>query len=129
MNPKDLKYSKDHEWIRVESSNIGVIGITQFACESLGDVVFLELPESGVEITKSDKLGEIESVKAVSDIYAPVSGEVIERNESAIETAEIVNKDPYGSGWLLKIRLTDPEQLDELLTSEQYEKLLTSDTK
>ena len=126
MNPKDLKYSEEHEWVRIENNSVGVIGITQFACDSLGDVVFLELPDSGTEITKTDKLGEIESVKAVSEIYAPVSGKVIEKNKRVTENAQIVNDEPYSQGWLLKVQITDPSEIDDLMTSEQYEAFLAS---
>lgn len=126
MNPENLKYSEEHEWVRIETNNVGVIGITQFACDSLGDVVFVELPDSGTEITKPDKLGEIESVKAVSEIYAPVSGKVIEKNERVTENAQIVNDEPYSTGWLLKVQITNPSELDDLMTSEQYEAFLAS---
>ena len=129
MNPPDLKYSEEHEWVRLESDGVGVIGITEFATESLGDVVFLELPEVDAEIAASEKLGEVESVKAVSDIFSPVSGRVLERNDAAIESPEVVNNGPYESGWLLKVALSDASELDGLMTAEQYEAFLASQDK
>ena len=129
MNPPDLKYSKEHEWVRLESNGVGVIGITEFATESLGDVVFLELPEVDAEIAASEKLGEVESVKAVSDIFSPVSGRVLERNDAAIESPEVVNNGPYESGWLLKVALSDDTEWDGLMTAEQYEAFLASQDK
>lgn len=129
MNPPDLKYSKEHEWVRLESDGVGVIGITEFATESLSDVVFLELPEVDAEIAASEKLGEVESVKAVSDIFSPVSGRVLERNDAAIESPEVVNNGPYESGWLLKVALSDASELDGLMTAEQYEAFLASQDK
>ena len=126
MNPPDLKYSEAHEWVRVESGDVAVVGVTAFAAESLGDVVFLELPQADAEVTRSEKLGEIESVKAVSDIYSPVSGRVIEVNQQAVDSPELVNESPYDSGWLLKVAVSDPAELDKLMTSEQYEAFLTS---
>ena len=126
MNPPDLKYSEAHEWVRVESGDLVVVGVTEFAAESLGDIVFLELPQAGTELTQSEKLGEIESVKAVSDIYSPISGRVLETNEQAVDNPELVNESPYDSGWLLKVAMSDPAELDKLMTSEQYEAFLTS---
>lgn len=125
MNPPDLRYSREHEWVRVEG-DVGVVGITQFAVDSLGDVVFLDLPEPGTQVTQDEKLGEVESVKAVSDIYAPVSGVVVERNEAVIENPEIVNASPYGDGWLVRVELSDPSELDKLMTAEEYEAFLSS---
>ena len=129
MNPSDLRYSKEHEWVRLESEGVAVIGITEFAAESLGDVVFLELPQTDTELTQFDKMGEVESVKAVSDLYSPVSGRVIERNEKAIENPELVNDRPYESGWLLRVALTDASELDSLMTAEQYDAFLASQEK
>ena len=127
MNPADLRYSKEHEWVRVESDGVALIGITQFAAESLGDVVFLDLPEVGFEVGQLEKLGEIESVKAVSDIYSPISCRVIERNEQAIENPELVNEVPYDLGWLLRVAFNDNSELDNLMSSGQYEAFLASD--
>jgi len=126
MNPPELRYSREHEWVRLEDDGLAVVGITQFAVESLGDVVFLDLPEPGTQVGQNDKLGEVESVKAVSDIYAPVSGTVEERNEAVIDNPEMVNASPYGDGWLVKLRLADPSELDSLMTAQEYEAFLAS---
>ncbi len=126
MNPQDLKYSEEHEWLRMESGSIGVIGITAFAAESLGDVVFLDLPEVSAELTQSQKLGEVEAAKAVSDIYSPISGRVTERNEEAVKKPELVNDGPYETGWLLKVAVTDVSEVDKLMTADQYEAFLAS---
>ena len=126
MNPPDLRYSKEHEWVRIESEGVAIVGITAFAVEQLGDVVFLDLPEPGAELSQSAKLGEVESVKAVSDIFSPLSGTVLERNEAAIDRPETLNDEPYGQGWLLKVALKDTSQLDSLLTAQQYEEFLAS---
>ena len=126
MNPPELKYSKEHEWLRSEPEGMGVIGITEFAVESLGDVVFIELPEEGEEVTQFEKMGEIESVKAVSDLYSPVSGRVVGRNEELIANPELVNQRPYESGWMLKVAIRDPSEQDILLTVDQYEGFVAS---
>ena len=126
MNPKDLRYSKEHEWLRLETDAIGVIGITEFAAESLGDVVFVELPEVGAELTQFEKMGEIESVKAVSDLYVPIGGRVVERNEALVEAPELVNDTPYESGWMLRVSVADSSQVDLLMTSDQYDSYLAS---
>lgn len=123
MYPDDLKYSKEHEWVRVDG-NIAEIGVTVFAQDSLGDVVFVELPEVGTKIRQFDKFGEIESVKAVSDLYSPVGGTVIEVNSNTVDSPETVNDDPYGRGWLIKVELADIGQLDALMDSETYESSL-----
>ena len=116
MNPEDLKYSKEHEWVRTESAQ-----------DSLGDVVFVELPEVGSAVKQNEKMGEIESVKAVSDLFSPVSGKVIERNEALVDTPEMVNDGPFEQGWMLKVELSDLTQLDVLLTASSYESFLESD--
>jgi glycine cleavage system H protein len=121
--PTELRYTKEHEWIRADG-DIGTIGITDYAQDQLGDIVYLDLPAVGASLTQSDKLGEIESVKAVSDLYAPVSGEVLEVNQEAVDEPEAVNEDPYGKGWLLKMRLSDASQLDTMLTNEAYDELI-----
>ena len=126
MNPPDLIYSKEHEWLRVGSEGVALVGITEFAAETLGDVVFVELPEIGAQLTQFEKMGEIESVKAVSDLYSPISGRVIERNEQLIESPELVNDGPYESGWLVRVAFNDASELDILLTAEQYESFLAS---
>ena len=126
MNPPDLKYSKEHEWLRVDADGVAVIGITEFASESLGDVVFVELPEVNGEISQFEKMGEIESVKAVSDLFSPISGRVLERNEELLDKPELVNDGPYESGWLVKVKLEDAGELDSLLSVTQYESFLVS---
>lgn len=127
MNPPDLKYSKEHEWLRVESDNVVVIGITEFAAESLGDVVFVELPDVGADLSQFDKMGEIESVKAVSDLFTPVGGKVLERNEQVIDSPQLVNENSFDSGWMLKLQLSDPSELDKLMSAEEYEAFLASE--
>ena len=126
MNPPDLKYSEEHEWVRVESGDVVVIGITEFAAESLGDVVFVELPEAGSQISQFEKMGEIESVKAVNDLYSPVSGQIRERNEQIIDNPQLVNDSPYETGWMLKVELSDSSQLDKLLDAARYEDFLAA---
>ncbi len=123
MNPNDRKYSREHEWVKVEDpdTNRAVAGITDFAQDQLGDIVFVELPKLGSTVSYMGKMGEIESVKSVSDLFSPVSGEVIEVNERLLEHPEIANEDPFGEGWLIRIRLTDASELDTLLTAEEYE--------
>lgn len=126
MNPPDLKYSKEHEWVRVESNNTVLVGVTEFAAESLGDVVFIELPAVGAELTQFQKMGEIESVKAVSDLFSPVGGRITERNEQLIDSPQLVNEGPYEQGWMVRIELSDTAQLDQLMTAEQYDAFLAS---
>ena len=117
--PQDLRYSKEHEWVRLEGDT-ATIGITHFAQEQLGDVVFVELPEKGATIRQFSSLGVVESVKAASDIYSPISGEVLERNMKVIEKPELVNTKPYDEGWMLKVRLADKSELQKLLSAEDY---------
>jgi len=124
--PPELRYSKDHEWVRVEG-DIAALGITDHAQEQLGDLVYLDLPEVGTAVHQLEKLGEIESVKAVSDLFSPVSGEVTERNEEAVKAPELVNQDPYGRGWLVRLSLSDASEVDKLLTAEQYEELVAQE--
>ncbi|MBP2634615.1 MAG: gcvH 3 [Firmicutes bacterium] len=120
--PKELKYSKDHEWVRVEG-NIAVIGISDYAQSQLGDVVFVEVPAVGVELSAGSGLAVVESVKAVSDVYAPVSGKVIESNEALADAPELINQQPYGDGWIAKIEIADKAELERLLDSQAYEQL------
>ncbi len=120
MYPDDLKYSKEHEWVRMEG-NIAQIGVTVFAQDSLGDVVFIDLPDVGTEVGQFEKFGEIESVKAVSDLFSPIAGTIVDANSAAIDNPETVNTNPYGSGWLIKVEISDPSQLDELMDAETYE--------
>jgi glycine cleavage system H protein len=121
--PPELRYSKEHEWVRVEG-DIAAVGITDHAQEQLGDLVYLDLPKVGTSVHQFEKLGEIESVKAVSDLFSPVSGEVTERNEEAVKAPELVNQDPYGRGWLVRLSLSDASEVDKLLTADQYEELV-----
>lgn len=117
--PKELKYSEEHEWVRVDGDN-ATIGITDYAQGELGDVVFLELPEPGEEFKQGDSFGSIEAVKTVADLYSPVSGAVTEVNEALDDAPEKVNESPYGDGWLIKLELTDPTELDGLMDAEAY---------
>jgi glycine cleavage system H protein len=118
--PEDLKYSKEHEWVRV-SGNIATIGVSDFAQDQLGEVVFVELPDEGEEFEKDDAFGVIESVKSVNDIYAPLSGKIVEVNDPVVDSPEIVNEDPYVEGWLVKIEISDPKELSELMSAKDYE--------
>ncbi len=118
--PKGLKYSREHEWVSVEAGDTGVIGISDFAQNELGDVVYVEVPELGEKISKDDPFGAVESVKAVSDLYAPVSGTVTEVNDALPDTPELINEDPYGEGWIIKVTLSDADELDDLMTPEEY---------
>jgi glycine cleavage system H protein len=117
--PQDLRYSKEHEWVRLDGDT-ATIGITHFAQEQLGDVVFVELPEKGARVRQFSSLGVVESVKAASDIYSPLSGEVVERNVKVIEKPELVNTAPYQDGWMLKVKLADKGELSKLLSPEDY---------
>ena len=123
MVPGDLRYTKDHEWIRVEGDE-AVIGITQYAADQLGDIVFVELPDAGRALERAATFGVVESVKAVSDLFAPVSGEVTAGNDALGGTPEVVNTDPYGEGWMVRVRLADASQLDALLDAAAYEQLI-----
>jgi glycine cleavage system H protein len=117
--PSNLKYSKEHEWVRVEG-NKAYIGITHFAQSELGDIVFVELPEVGAELTAHETFGTVESVKTVSDLYAPVSGTIVEVNGELNDAPEKVNEAPYEAGWMIVVEMSKPEELDDLLTAEQY---------
>ena len=127
MNPDNLKYSREHEWVIVNDEGHAVVGITHFAQDSLGDVVFVELPEVGGEVGQFEKMGEIESVKAVSDLFSPVSGKVVERNDRLLDEPELVNDSPYEDGWMLKVEMDDSSEIDNLLTSSEYDSLLESE--
>lgn len=117
--PDNLKYTVEHEWIKVEDG-IGIVGVTDFAQSELGDVVFIEVETMGEKLEKGETFGTIEAVKTVSDMFMPVSGEVIEFNEELADSPELINSDPYGKGWIIKIKLTDPSELEELLDASQY---------
>ena len=118
--PSELKYVSSHEWIRVEDDGVVTVGVTDHAQEALGDVVFVELPDLEADVTAGDDAGVVESVKAASDIYAPLSGVVLEVNEDLADAPELVNSDPYGDGWFFKLKLSDPSELDDLLSAEEY---------
>lgn len=123
MNPIDLKFHKEHDWVYVDG-DVGVFGITDYAQKSLGDIVYVELPEEGAELRADEPYAEIESVKAVSDVFAPASGVVVEANQRAVEAPEVLNSSPYEDGWLVKVRLSDLGELDGLMSYEQYEEML-----
>ncbi len=117
--PEGLKYSKEHEWVLVEDK-VAIIGITEFAEHELGDVVYVELPEVGEKVVKDDPFAAVESVKAVSDVFAPVSGTVLEINDTLPENPETINDDPYGDGWMIKVEMTDKDDLKDLMSAEEY---------
>ncbi len=121
--PKELKYTKDHEWARIEG-DVATVGITDYAQGELGDIVFVELPKAGSSVSQGDSFGTIEAVKAVSDLYAPLSGEITEVNAALDEAPETVNNSPYGDGWMIKIKISDPSEVDNLLSADDYEKLI-----
>lgn len=121
--PTDLKYTKDHEWVRVEGDR-AVVGITDFAQDSLGDIVFVELPGVGESVKAEETFGVVESVKTASDLYTPVSGNVVEINEALADAPETVNQDPYGKGWMMVVEISDPFQLESLLNANQYQELI-----
>jgi glycine cleavage system H protein len=121
--PENLKYTKEHEWARIEG-DIATIGITDYAQGELGDIVYLELPEVGSEVAKEESFGTVEAVKAVSDLYAPLSGEVVEVNDALQDAPETVNSDPYGEGWLIKIKIKNPGEIEDLLDSTDYKALI-----
>lgn len=123
MVPDDRKYTQEHEWVQVDG-DIGTIGVTEFAASELGDIVFVELPESGSEFSAGDTVGTIESVKAVADLYLPVSGEIVEINDAVVDSPELVNSDPMDEGWLVKVKLADPAELESLLDAGAYQNLL-----
>ncbi len=126
--PSDLKYVASHEWIRDEGDGVVTIGITDHAQDLLGDVVFIELPEVGAEFAIGDDLGVVESVKAASDVYAPLSGEIVAINESLEDAPEQVNSDPYGDGWFIQLRLSAPQELEDLLDADGYAELCESES-
>ena len=128
MNPDDLHYAPSHEWVRVEGE-IGTIGITDHAQKELGEIVYLELPEAGHVVDASEEFGTVESVKAVSELFAPVSGEVVEVNKSAVSEPGIVNDDPFGDGWLIKVKLSTDEEVSKLMNAEQYAEYVAAEEK
>ncbi len=125
--PTDRKYTKDHEWARFEG-RLGVVGITDFAQDQLGDVVFVELPAVGAAVVKGEAFGVVESTKAVSELFAPVSGKVVEVNTPLVDTPEAINDDPYGEGWMVQIELSKPEEAGELMDAQAYDKYLAEES-
>ena len=123
MVPTDLRYTKDHEWVRVDGDE-AVVGITDYATNQLGDIVFVELPDVGRALSQAATFGVVESVKAVSDLFSPVSGEVTSGNDALASTPELVNSDPFGEGWMIRLKLADPTEVDELLDAAAYDALI-----
>ena len=124
MNPKEYRYTQEHEWICPSGDDMGKMGLTDYAQTQLGDIVYLDLPSPGTEAEQSEKMGEVESVKAVSDILSPASGQVMEVNQTAIDKPNLVNESPYGTGWLVKLEISNPSELDSLMTSDEYDKFV-----
>ncbi len=123
-HPSDRKYSKDHEWVSLDG-DIATVGISDFAQDQLGEVVFVDLPDADGELVLADQFGEIESVKSVSELVAPVSGTIVEVNDSLADSPETVNADPHGDGWMVKVRISDESELDALLSAEEYDAFIT----
>ena len=123
MNPSDRKYTSEHEWIKVEDGDTqrALAGITLYAQDQLGDIVYFELPQTGSTLKQLEKMGEVESVKAVSDLFAPASGDVVEVNERLTDHPELANEDPFGEGWLLRVSLADPAELEKLMSADEYD--------
>jgi glycine cleavage system H protein len=119
LNPDNCRYTREHEWVRMEG-DVAVVGITEFAQQQLGDVVYVDLPEVGAEVRQHQPFGSIDSVKTASDLFSPLTGEVVETNEAASDSPELVNSDPYGEGWMLKVRPADASELDSLMTAAEY---------
>lgn len=128
MYPADLRYTKEHEWVRVEGDR-GTVGISEYAQKQLGDVVYVELPDVGRALKPHDIFGTVESVKAVSELYAPVAGEVVEANASLVQTPEKINTDPYGDAWMIRVRLADPAAVSQLMDAAAYQAFVESESK
>jgi glycine cleavage system H protein len=128
MDPSDLKYTRDHEWVRIEGDK-GTVGITDYAQKQLGDVVFVELPEVGRTLKEHESFGTVESVKAVSELFSPVAGEVVETNALLVQSPEMINTDPYGKAWMIKVRLQDPAAVDALMDAAAYRQFVESEAK
>ena len=124
MDLTKCKFTKSHEWICLESDDVASVGLTDYAQSHLGDIVFLDLPEAGGNVEQFGKLGELESVKAVSDVFSPASGTIAETNQATIDDPSLVNKDPYGDGWLAKVKLSDPSELDNLMNKSEYDEFM-----
>ncbi len=125
MNLQEYRYSQEHEWVCSEPQGKARIGITDYAQSQLGDIVFLDLPEPGSQVTQFEKMGEVETVKAVSDLFSPASGKVLERNQAVLDNPALVNEDSYGAGWLLRIELSQPEEMEALMSGDEYEKFVS----
>ena len=125
MSPDDRKYSKEHEWVKMEDGTQALAGITVYAQDQLGDIVYVDLPKTGATIRFMEKMGEVESVKAVSDLFSPVTGEVTEVNERLLDHPELVNEDPLGEGWMVRVTVADAAELDQLMSAEEYEAFLS----
>jgi glycine cleavage system H protein len=125
--PDDLHYSKDHEWVRVDG-NVAVVGITDYAQDSLGDVVYVELPKVGEKFAANESFGSVESVKAVSEVFCPVAGEIVGVNDSLNDAPEKVNQDPYGEGWMIRVAMSNPGEVDSMLTAAEYEDFTKAET-
>ena len=123
--PSELKYTKDHEWVKTEGEN-AIIGITDFAQSALGDIVFVELPDAGKVLNNHETFGVVESIKSVSDLYSPLSGTVVETNNEVVNSPEICNAEPYGNAWLIKVKLSNPAELNSLLSASDYQKFLST---
>ncbi len=128
MYPENLRYTKEHEWIRVEGDR-GTVGITDYAQQQLGDVVFLELPEPGRALKAGENFGTVESVKAVSELYCPVAGDVVEANAALVKAPESINSDPYGQGWMIVVKIADPSQVTSLMDAKAYAALVEAEAK
>ena len=126
MSPGDRKYTREHEWVKIEDAGAGqaLVGITEYAQDQLGDIVYFDLPAPGAPVSQLEKMGEVESVKAVSDLFSPISGEVVEVNPSLIDHPELANEDPLGSGWLVRVIVSDVSELAKLMSAEEYESYL-----
>ena len=125
MSPDDRKYSKEHEWVKMEDATQALAGITVYAQDQLGDIVYVDLPKTGATIRFMEKMGEVESVNAVSDLYSPITGEVTEVNERLLDHPELVNEDPLGEGWMMRVTVSDAAELDQLMSAEEYEAFLS----
>ena len=124
MSPDNRKYSKEHEWVKMEDATRALAGITVYAQDQLGDIVYVDLPKLGATIKFMEKMGEVESVKAVSDLYSPITGEITEVNDRLLDHPELVNEDPLGEGWMVRVTISDATELDQLMTAEEYESFI-----
>ena len=123
MYPNEFRYTKDHEWLKLEGDE-ALVGITDFAQQQLGDIIYVELPQAGAKLANHQSMGVVESVKSVSDVYSPIAGEVVAVNDELAQTADLLNKDPHGQGWIVRLKITDPQELENLMTASDYEKFL-----